>query len=173
MQRSPIVTLSTLDVKNTWIKPRHQLAVAARNVAPYNNSFETLVKDLKQYRKNGYRVLLLSGSRTRAKRLAEDLRDNEISGTVKIGDILEQLQKEDTPAMEDIRSYPLEEGITAGDLLDAVATDKSLQKHREEEFQYDFTVGEVLDLLGEEKMKGFMEENAAERNRLIPTANLS
>ena len=49
--------------------------VAARGIAPYNNSFETLVKDLKQFRRNGYRVLLLSGSRTRAKRLAEDLRD--------------------------------------------------------------------------------------------------
>jgi len=47
-------------------------------VAPYNNSFETLVKDLKNYHKKGYRVLLLSGSRTRAKRLAEDLRDNEL-----------------------------------------------------------------------------------------------
>ena len=79
MLHSVVVTLSTLDTKNTWIKPQRQLTVSARNVAPYNNSFETLVKDLKQYRKNGYRVLLLSGSRTRAKRLAEDLRDNEIS----------------------------------------------------------------------------------------------
>ena len=31
------------------------------------------------YRKNGCRVLLLSGSRTRARRLAEDLRDQELS----------------------------------------------------------------------------------------------
>ena len=94
MQRSPMVTLSTLDVKNTWIKPRHQLTVAARNVAPYNNSFETLVKDLKQYRKNGYRVLLLSGSRTRAKRLAEDLRDNEISAVYTEDPFREVLQGE-------------------------------------------------------------------------------
>ncbi len=31
------------------------------------------------FRRNGYRVLLLSGSRTRAKRLAEDLRDQELT----------------------------------------------------------------------------------------------
>jgi len=74
-----VVTLSALDTRNTWIKPKRQVAVSARNIAPYNNSFETLVKDLKQYRKKEYRVLLLSGSRTRAKRLAEDLRDNEIA----------------------------------------------------------------------------------------------
>ena len=54
--------------------------IAARNIAPYNNSFEALVKDLKKYKKNGYRVLLLSGSRTRARRLAEDLRNTEDAG---------------------------------------------------------------------------------------------
>jgi len=79
MLHAAVVCLSTLDSRSSWIKPKKQLAVSARNVAPYNNSFETLVKDLKQYRKNGYRVLLLSGSRTRAKRLAEDLRENEIA----------------------------------------------------------------------------------------------
>ena len=34
--------------------------------------------DLKQYKKEKYRVLILSGSRTRAKRLVDDLRDNGI-----------------------------------------------------------------------------------------------
>ena len=91
---SPVVTLSTLDVKHSWLKPKQQLTVMARNVAPYNNSFETLVKDLKQYRKNGYRVLLLSGSRTRAKRLAEDLRDNEISAVYTEDPFREVLQGE-------------------------------------------------------------------------------
>ena len=37
------------------------------------------MRDLKMFRRNGYRVLLLSGSRTRAKRLAEDLRDQELT----------------------------------------------------------------------------------------------
>ena len=46
---------------------------------PYNNSFEMLTQDLKRLKRNGYRVVLLSGSRTRAKRLAEDLRDYNLS----------------------------------------------------------------------------------------------
>ena len=46
---------------------------------PYNNSFEMLTQDLKRLKRNGYRVILLSGSRTRAKRLAEDLRDYNLS----------------------------------------------------------------------------------------------
>ncbi len=74
-----VVTISTMDVRNGFFKPTRRFDVDARNLAPYNNSFEALVKDLKLYRKKGYRVLLLSGSRTRAKRLAEDLRDQELS----------------------------------------------------------------------------------------------
>ena len=74
-----VVTLATMDIRGGFFKPDKKYDISARNIAPYNNSFESLVKDLKQYRKKGYRVLLLSGSRTRAKRLAEDLRDQELT----------------------------------------------------------------------------------------------
>ena len=45
----------------------------------YQNSFEMLIKDLTGWKKEGYRVILLSGSRTRASRLAEDLREYGLS----------------------------------------------------------------------------------------------
>ena len=73
-----VAAISTMEAR-TYFKADRRMDVAARNVAPYNSSFGQLVKDLKQFRKNGYRVLLLSGSRTRAKRLAEDLRDQELT----------------------------------------------------------------------------------------------
>lgn len=76
---SSLVTLSTMDRKGGYFKPALRVAVSARSIAPYNNSFEALVKDLKQFRRKGCRVLLLSGSRTRAKRLAEDLREQELT----------------------------------------------------------------------------------------------
>ena len=38
-----------------------------------------LTQDLKRLKRNGYRAVLISGSRTRAKRLAEDLRDYDLS----------------------------------------------------------------------------------------------
>lgn len=74
-----VVTVSTMDGRGGYFKPERKIDVAARSIAPYNNSFEALVKDLKLFKKNGSRVLLLSGSRTRAKRLAEDLRDQELT----------------------------------------------------------------------------------------------
>ena len=45
----------------------------------YQNSFEMLIKDLTGWKKERYRVILLSGSRTRASRLAEDLREYDLS----------------------------------------------------------------------------------------------
>ncbi len=91
-----VVTLATMDIRGGFFKPDKKYDISARNIAPYNNSFESLVKDLKQYRKKGYRVLLLSGSRTRAKRLAEDLRDQELTAVytedpmreVQVGEVL-------------------------------------------------------------------------------------
>ena len=41
--------------------------------ASYNRSFDALTEDLKRYRREGYRVLLISASRTRARRLSLDL----------------------------------------------------------------------------------------------------
>ncbi len=79
LQKGSVVTIATMDGRSGFFKPEKKYDISARNIAPYNNSFEALVKDLKQYRKKGFRVLLLSGSRTRAKRLAEDLREQELS----------------------------------------------------------------------------------------------
>lgn len=79
LSKSPLVALSAMETRNNLVHPQVHLNVSARSISSYNNSFDALLKDLKNYRKNGYRVLLLSGSRTRAKRLAEDLRDNEIA----------------------------------------------------------------------------------------------
>ena len=40
-----------------------------------------LAKDLQQFKKNGYRVLLLSGSETRGRRLCEDLQDFDLTAS--------------------------------------------------------------------------------------------
>ena len=62
-----------LDLKNPHLEIGTRLNIQSKTVNPYNNSFELLIKDLERYKKNGYQVILLSGSRTRAKRLADDL----------------------------------------------------------------------------------------------------
>jgi len=79
MEKYPVVTLSALPGKDSFFHPTMHVGVSARSLSSYNGSFEALLKDLRGFKKKGYRVLLLSGSRTRAQRLAVDLRENEIS----------------------------------------------------------------------------------------------
>ena len=79
MNRMNCVALCTLEHKLSEFKVNESYHLTVKAVNPYNNSFELLTKDLKRYRKNGYGVILLSASSTRARRLAEDLRDYELN----------------------------------------------------------------------------------------------
>jgi len=67
------ISFAALDAKANGLKQQGSFAIHVKSVNSYNNSFELLVKDLKKYKKNNYKIVLLSGSRTRARRLAEDL----------------------------------------------------------------------------------------------------
>lgn len=79
LNKKRCVSLCTIEQQKGDWDMKASFHISAKSVSPYNNSFELLVKDLKQYKKNGYQVLLLSGSRTRAARLAEDLRDEGLN----------------------------------------------------------------------------------------------
>lgn len=71
--------IASIDRKETIVPVKGKYDITVKSAASYHNSFELLVRDLKQYKKTGCRVLLLSGSRTRAKRLAQDLQDCELA----------------------------------------------------------------------------------------------
>ncbi len=73
-----VLALSMMESRCPLFPVKAHFEVEAKMVSPYNHSFETLVKDLAKYRRNKYRMVLLSPSRTRARRLAESLRDNDI-----------------------------------------------------------------------------------------------
>ncbi len=62
-----------------WNFAPEKFNLTVQSVTSYNSSFELLVEDLKKYKKQGYRIALLSGSRTRAERLAKDLRENDLN----------------------------------------------------------------------------------------------
>ncbi len=68
----------SLDMKTKGLKLRESYSLHAQGISSYNGSFDSLTLDLKKWKRKGYRVVLLSGSRTRAKRLAEDLRDYDL-----------------------------------------------------------------------------------------------
>ncbi len=73
------IGLCTLEAaKEPWtVSGKYSLDV--RSISSYNNSFDYLVKDLKNWKKEGYRMILLAASRTRGVRLAGDLMEEGLS----------------------------------------------------------------------------------------------
>ncbi|MFR2848343.1 MAG: CarD family transcriptional regulator, partial [Hungatella hathewayi] len=71
--------LTGLEQKIAGMAAENRYHIEVKNVNSYQNSFEILIKDLKRWKREKYRVILLSGSRTRASRLAGDLREYELS----------------------------------------------------------------------------------------------
>ena len=61
------IGFSALEIRTREFKTKNLYSIHTKSVNPYNNSFEMLTRDLKRLKRNGYRVILLSGSRTRAK----------------------------------------------------------------------------------------------------------
>lgn len=73
------ISVCALEPKQAGWKVREKFYLEVKSISAYNNSFELLVKDLHQYKKQGYRIALLSSSRTRAERLAKDLQEEGLA----------------------------------------------------------------------------------------------
>lgn len=73
-----LLVVSTLEYKPNGLDIAEHFKVDSKSISSYNNRFEYLVADLKKYKKSGYRIVLISNSRTRAMRMVDDLRDNGI-----------------------------------------------------------------------------------------------
>lgn len=74
-----IVLFSTMDYKLSQYDVKAKINFTVKSVNPYNNNFEILTQDLEKWKQKGYKVILLSASRTRAKRLSEDLREYNLN----------------------------------------------------------------------------------------------
>ena len=94
--RPRTLLLLGLDQKLSGMTVKKKYSLSVKNVNSYQNGFELLISDLTRWKKEKYRVVLLAGSRTRASRLAGDLREYDLSAfcpdegenTVKPGEIL-------------------------------------------------------------------------------------
>ena len=72
------IFMTGLDQRLPGMTPKAKYSLIGKNLNSYQNSFEILIKDLTKWKKDGYRVILLSASRTRASRLAGDLREYDL-----------------------------------------------------------------------------------------------
>ena len=77
-----LVMLSAMEYRFSEIKAESAASLDVRSASSYNGEFFTLAADLKKMKTKGYKVVLLTASRSRAERLAEDLRGEEINAFV-------------------------------------------------------------------------------------------
>ncbi len=73
------ILLSSIEMRTALFSPKQTFYFQVKSVNSYHSSFELLVKDLKRYKKENYRVILLCSSRTRAQRMARDLQEQELN----------------------------------------------------------------------------------------------
>jgi len=87
------------------------------------------------------------------------LRDKKIGDTT-LGAILEELQKD-----PDFSGEKVTAPITVGDVVDVVKNNEVIKAYRDKTFSLKMTVGEMLDLLGEENVKNFVMRKTAEASQ--------
>lgn len=146
--RPDSVLLTGLEQKLPGMTVAGKYFLNVKNVNSYQNSFEILIKDLKRWKKEKYRVVLLSGSRTRASRLAGDLREYELSAFC--------------PDQEERQVQPGEILVTFGNL------------HRGFEYpQIKFVVITEGDMFGAEKKKRRKKKTSYEGKKIQSFTELS
>ncbi|MCR4797896.1 MAG: transcription-repair coupling factor [Lachnospiraceae bacterium] len=79
MKERPGVMLSSLDAPKCSLKPVTHFYVRMTSITAYQNNFQLLVKELKNYKKQNYAVVMISASRTKAKRIASELMDEGLN----------------------------------------------------------------------------------------------
>ncbi len=78
LNRRNCTGLSLMQIRRTDYEVTGEYTVTVRAAGSYNNQFSMLVGDLQKWKKRGYRSVLVSASRTRGRRLAENLTDEGV-----------------------------------------------------------------------------------------------
>ena len=73
------VLFSALYYKDEIIPEVFHAEIEAKTVISYKNSFEALVADIERWKSKDYRIILISPSATRGRRLADDLMNVQVS----------------------------------------------------------------------------------------------
>ncbi|MBR4582106.1 MAG: transcription-repair coupling factor [Lachnospiraceae bacterium] len=79
LKNETVFGVTILDYMTSKFKFEKRFNIDMHPVSSYNGSVTELMKDLEKYRKEGYRVLVVSSSRTRAKRIAENITDEGVT----------------------------------------------------------------------------------------------
>ena len=72
------MSVGLFETRDVVVKLEDKFDIVAKSLPAYQNNFKQLCDDITKYKKEKYRILIMFRSRTRAKRIANELMDNDI-----------------------------------------------------------------------------------------------
>ena len=100
------------------------------------------------------------------------MRNNELKGSFTVGDVVDQLEDSENPTIKKLREVvvlsgdPFPKEITVGDIADQMSADNpDAADLRKEEIKYDTTFGDLLKIVGEDKVRSYIVENSSKAAR--------
>ena len=97
------------------------------------------------------------------------LKDEVIGGTVTVGEVMEYM---DNPSLQKYRDRVAVKALTVADvenfldterqIMDFIRTNKKLEEKKDQTITVNMTVGEIMDIFGEENVKQFIQEKTAQ-----------
>ena len=79
LSKQQTLLINTMEHRIAHFIPQARYDITVKSISPYNKNFDVLVKDLKVWKSKKFRVILLTGSKTRASRLSQDLQDEGLN----------------------------------------------------------------------------------------------
>ncbi|MBE5945333.1 MAG: transcription-repair coupling factor [Lachnospiraceae bacterium] len=73
-----LILMSELYTKQLAWGEKSQVSMSSKGLISYNNSFEALMSDILKWKKKEYKIVILSPSGTRGKRIVADLKQNDV-----------------------------------------------------------------------------------------------
>ena len=98
--------------------------------------------------------------------IVDGMKEREVSATVTFGQVLDFLQNKENPLVAKLRAAELSEGVTVGSVLDPVLESPDVQAHREESRTFTSTIGGIMDMIGQERVKDLLQNRIAEVSQI-------
>lgn len=128
VENKSVILLNSSIISSGEFNPVSTHDIWVKSIPSYNNSFEQLIKDLKNWSDKKYRIMLMSSSRTRAKRLAEDVTDQGLTAFY-----AKDYDRNIEPGEIMLAAGRLTSGFEYPDLKFIVLTEKDIFKSRKKE----------------------------------------
>ncbi|GKU26140.1 transcription-repair coupling factor [Clostridium folliculivorans] len=87
---SRLITINAFARNSDFIENVDSIAFSQVTLSSYHGRIDMLIDDIKEKKKNGYKTIILSGTRPRGERLVDTLRDRDIESVYK--DIINEIQ---------------------------------------------------------------------------------